>query len=692
MPFDSGHLPSLWIYTDDDYRAARNGGTWNATKSTVALLPGKKYYWEILEDGTGAYSMHGIADDAWSGAGQYVGQTSTSYGIYSGTGNKITANSFSACGVAWGAGDTVRFAFDPEYDANGGALWIGNADGWFDGDPATSTDPSFTNIPTDTSTFLAWVSCREAYCAAVIGELLEQLVYMVPDGFESIAGVSTAKLETSISLVVSSLVEQSIKFDLPMATAVEQLQLLQISPSRKAERALQFLIDTSVLYERALRLPIIGFMGYEAFQGLRISGALQQLEAYRSFKIEDFDRVYLEVFQRFSIYGRLARLVHNAGVHLFISGSPVPFASGTGGDQGGAYFKSYEFTAPLTDLIRSLPDPDKSVPSAHIAWASEIVTGTGTEIVFDRTIELIFDAITYSRVTDQGSRHTAETVTLRCVSPTAALGYLDGNLGAAPITASWPAWTMASEVLQEIFPGSLAYDLQIDDFPIGQLKVDGLYPNEIIPLIFLRTIIHTTDDGTLIIRNEPGTRGTMTPTHDIGPQDFEKSAIESDDQGQYRPNLIRVSNFQEATSADSLRAPEIAVDEDDPRKAVVYAYPVPWRQVWLRSSHIAHAGHSLTQAGLPETVEAGDGAGEQLEFKNGIANTAYPITGGLISVDYGNNMSLGIVTPAEDGTLTAAISSRSLATVKYKIKRYKFEVADYDEHSLQLWFVDEDDL
>lgn len=494
--------------------------------------------------------------------------------------------------------------------------------------------------------------------------------------------------EKSIALFITSVVEQYKSIDLPIANALEQTGQFRIALSRRAERALNLLIDISTLYERALRLPITGYIGREAFQQLRISGALAQLEQYKEFTIEDFDRVYCEAFQRFSIYAGLAGLVKETGIALSINGSPVPFETGAGGDSEGVYFKAYEFTTDYSDLIKSLPDPTKSRPSAQIAWASEIKTEGGSQIVFNWVIELILDSITVSRVTDQGTKHTSETATIRLVSPTAALGWLDGNLGAAPITASWSSGTMATTILDDIFPDSLTYDLQLDDFPIGQqLDVKDLYPNEIIPLFCIECVIHTANDGTLIIRNRPDVRGTVIPVHDLSPSDYEMSAVDSDDQGQYRPNVIRVANYQEADSSQSLQAPEIVADENDSRKALVYAYPVPVRQVWLRSSHIPHTEYTQTE-GFTETIETT----EQVEFLDGQASTSRPVTGGFDSIDYGSNANLGTVTPNEDGTLTATIKSRSLATVTYSTKRYRFQIADYDEHDLQLWFVDEEDL
>jgi hypothetical protein len=517
-------------------------------------------------------------------------------------------------------------------------------------------------------------------------------------------------VEKTIGLVISLRTEKSIGLDLPISSNLEQLRQLRVATSRRAERAINLLIDISTLYEKALRLPITGYIGREAFQRLRISGALAQLEQYKDFTIADFDRVYCEAFQRFSIYAGLAGLVKEIGVTLFINGSAIPFETGSGGDREGVYFKVYEFTTPYNDLIRSLPDPTKSRPSAQIAWASEIKTDGGSQIVFDWVIELILDSITVSRVTDQGTKHTSEEATIRLVSPTAALGWLDGNLGAAPITASWPSGTMATTILDDIFPDSLTYDLQLDDFPIGQqIDANELYPNEIIPLFCIECVIHTANDGTMIIRNRPEVRGAVTPVHDISHSDYEMSAVDSDDQGQYRPNVIRIANFQEANSSQTLPAPEIVVDEDDQRKAVIYAYPVPFRQVWLRTSRIPSTGFT-TNSGLSQTIQAGDGQGELVEFLEGKATASRPITGGFDSIDYGSNADLGTVTPNEDGTITSAINSRSLAVAKYSTKRYAFDISlagaissvsggdgtttvqDDLGNSIQLWFVDQEDL
>jgi hypothetical protein len=171
-------------------------------------------------------------------------------------------------------------------------------------------------------------------------------------------------------------------------------------------------------------------------------------------------------------------------------------------------------------------------------------------------------------------------------------------------------------------------------------------------------------------------------------QEYEISISDADDQGQYRPNNVRVSNYQTADSSTSLSSPEIVPDEQDYRKAAVYGYPVPFRQIWLQTSHTPHTNFS-TATGISEIIETTE---YNVEFIEGKALVSKPITGGLINYDFGENSDLGVVIPNEDGSLTATIYSSSIATVTYSTIRYKFQIADYNEHSIQCWFIDEEIL
>ena len=91
------------------------GASAGISKGTIGISSGK-WYWEVtLLSGTTAV---GIADITSSRTQSYVGQTSTSYGYYSGTGSKYN----NATGVAYGATYTTNDVIGVALDMDAGTL------------------------------------------------------------------------------------------------------------------------------------------------------------------------------------------------------------------------------------------------------------------------------------------------------------------------------------------------------------------------------------------------------------------------------------------------------------------------------------------------------------------------------------------------------------------------------------------
>ena len=91
------------------------GASAGISKGTIGISSGK-WYWEVtLLSGTTAV---GIADITSSRTQNYVGQTSTSYGYYSGTGSKYN----NATGVAYGATYTTNDVIGVALDMDAGTL------------------------------------------------------------------------------------------------------------------------------------------------------------------------------------------------------------------------------------------------------------------------------------------------------------------------------------------------------------------------------------------------------------------------------------------------------------------------------------------------------------------------------------------------------------------------------------------
>jgi hypothetical protein len=469
---------------------------------------------------------------------------------------------------------------------------------------------------------------------------------------------------------------------------------IQVRKATPAEKSYEIYVDAAARLEKAAQLSVIATMGFEQFAALSVNGTLAAFEQFTTLSVEARERMVFETYQRLAVLGEVDTSIFEQSVGLVIDNSIVDFISFA--EQGGLYYRQFDvqvnvhpdtFPPRNVQLIRSLP----LYASASLVLQSTLILPTGPVQGQPRIIGLMYDGVQEEGRTlqknEDGKAVEVITATLRLVSPTAGLGYLKGDSGSQRFTKSWPSGTMASEIMDELFAGSgLSYDLRIDDFPIGQqLAVENKFPFEIWPLLFIRERIRTGDDGdTLIIAPVlpclPAALPTQPLDHDLDPGEYMVQSTTADDGGQIRCTMIRVANYQDADAgAAELAAPELG-EADSSGMTTVYGWPVPWRKVWLRGCHLPHDGYELRAEGVAEEIELE----ETISFDNGIGRTQRPIYA-LLSVDWAGNISLGAVTPSEDGTLTAATAGKSVAVVRYKTRRYKFLYRDDQQHKMSFW-------
>jgi len=138
-----------WNPVDTTARYLTNGNLSNTAGSgnygirgTIAVSSGL-WYWEFSVDQTSPTNHHGVWSVTEYMGSNYIGQTAGSWGMYDSNGNKRNNGSFLSYGSAFNQGDIGMVALD----MNNGYIYWGKNGVWFNsGNPATQTNPGFTNL------------------------------------------------------------------------------------------------------------------------------------------------------------------------------------------------------------------------------------------------------------------------------------------------------------------------------------------------------------------------------------------------------------------------------------------------------------------------------------------------------------------------------------------------------------------
>ena len=232
---------------------------------------------------------------------------------------------------------------------------------------------------------------------------------------------------------------------------------------------------------------------------------------------------------------------------------------------------------------------------------------------------------------------------------------------AMPITRSWPATTLASTIAADLIaPLSdiLTLDFRLEDWlqPGGTFFVTDESPLEGLRKLaaIVGGILQTSPGNALILRpadpTPPASWATTAPAWTI-----EDSGLFSDAESEAesnRYNVITVTNQGESNSSTRFEVEDIS----EYRKRV-RGYRVPWQDFALGTS-----------GGSWVTIEDGGVVEEQavdelVEFIDGASSALKPIYSQVAAVWL--QASLGTITAAEDGSLTAAVVGNSLAKITY---------------------------
>jgi len=656
VPFNSTFSITYWGYTLDDYRAQRTGssGTWYATKSTIPLVSGKKYYWEILEDGTSDYSFHGIEIDSWPGLGQYVGQTATGYGIYSNNGQKINNNSFSACGNAWNIGEITRFAFDPDYDVNGGALWIGDETGWFEGDPATGVNPSFTNIDTTTYTYRAWVSGRYAFCAMQIAEKLSQLLYAVPAGFEPLAGWDPVLVQKIFRVLHGDLLQRTFRAKHGPAPQIIKIfrSLCGSFPVRVKtfrvvhDQARSFVRIFRAVHQQSTLVQKIFRVVYQQKDG-------DLIKVIRIVHGTKAGEAVLKVFR--AIHGLVADSFRSDtfDVSLRVGNQPV---------------LSWSAATLSTDEGRFVWEAEISV---HQQWDAETLLGQYDPVVYRRYgTDYHLIVIGRARGIKVSDNSYEDGWTVLAFSPAFRLT----SAMAVPVTKTWPRGTAAKAIVQELCnEKSITLDWQAPEYVLAELVADKQAPIDIIRTVcnVIGVLPQSAPSGALIIRKETP---VMPDSKAVPDATFAALSIvelsEQSDDPTILYNAIQVSDSTEPGD-DTGGLQHIETDRTDGGKDI-QAWSEPWAEVSLRVN--SASGETTLSSGKLVVADYldNDGEPEWVQFVDGKSTAARPVYQGFSMVDFRGDDPGTITWRPDSKELVASSGGEYYVQIAYKWRYYEF--------------------
>jgi len=256
---------------------------------------------------------------------------------------------------------------------------------------------------------------------------------------------------------------------------------------------------------------------------------------------------------------------------------------------------------------------------------------------------------------------------------------------ALPVTMSWDAPTMASNIAADLIAGMedvVSIDFQLEDWlqPGGTFFVTDQSPLEGLRSLaaLVGGIIQTAPDNGIVLRMAdqiaPAAWNTASPSWTI--EDSGVFADSETEQATNQYNVITVTNQGQSSDSTSFEVEEITA-----YRKTVKGYRVPWTDFALATS--GGSWVTIDDLGvIEEQVE------EDVEFVDGAGSAAHPIYS-AVSVIWQED-SMGAVTGAEDGTLTAAVAGCSRATITYTTKYHAWIGASNRDETVQFYQVEID--
>jgi hypothetical protein len=294
-------------------------------------------------------------------------------------------------------------------------------------------------------------------------------------------------------------------------------------------------------------------------------------------------------------------------------------------------------------------------------------------------IEIEYNGETYNFVVDEVPRRSRSLGKTNYIVSGASKAVLMDEPFADLITTEYAAST-AEEIAQDICDEyGVTLDWQILNWPIGANK---LYANDETPISVIKklaasvgAILQSDADGTLIVmRKYPVDIDKLSDATPDAYMTDQANFYSVEESYSERPGYNRYLIGDESTSDATYTLEQEDVNET---QKTIKGYIVPF----------VATGVSLLDSGGTWVNTQAEGIQtesitETVEFVNGQGTTSKPIYSAP-SVSW-KQTSLGAVSYLEDGTLTAATASESLAEITYTTKYHKWLVTDPNIEELQL--------
>lgn len=300
--------------------------------------------------------------------------------------------------------------------------------------------------------------------------------------------------------------------------------------------------------------------------------------------------------------------------------------------------------------------------------------------LFNKTFALTVDSRNRSRSIDDSGNYEVRC-TISALSP---LCWYD-TPRTENISVTFDTPSMASSIVTQIL-GSVTWNMIDWMIPAYRLAVEDASPLSVAKQVVEAAggLIESQPDGSIVCRHKwpvaADIIGSATPDYTFGDADLFE--ISEDLGNNDLTDKVRICDA-EASYQDSL---EFVVDETDPLKGIIYAYPSPWRDhLYITSSRNSPPLWLSSDSIDTKTVT------EQLEFTNGTATTSKPIM--TLSTIVWQDSDLGSVTFTPYTTqLTAGMGTTfgySIAHVTYSYKFMKANVQSDVYEDAQLLLVEQ---
>lgn len=615
---------SNYTITNGDLSAERtsNGGVWDNER----ILP-------LIEDGSGVKSIDILIDDEQTyiivgikrydtSTSGYVGGGPNDYGYASHNGYKFNNSSSTPYGATYDTGDTITI----EYDSDSGTVKFYKND--------IDQGVAFSGITGD-------------YYFSISIYNLSGALSIVPSAIIQVF----MSFEQSFNTIIS------LQFDQKISTAARlYYQFSQIlATARRLNLPHDQVFDTAIplhlQHEQVFRgMMQVALSFTQIFRGY---GAPVALEFIQNWASHDYNLAFLPFVQL--IGAQLDTVIQEIQFSVTIAGARVGVTD--------CQFDRDDFCQIATLTLADKRDYDNKQVLDNV-----VITVCGEQFI------LIIVDKPYDEQIQQGRVEYGYII--ECASITCQLSEgINDIVRATRITASFPAGTMASVILNTITDGICSYSLNVTDFQTGGYEFDDVSRIDALRQVFPQDygwVIETNGDGVLQISawEVPDMGGSGQKT-----LQFKEKQLTPHESILY--TQVSLKNYNQGDGQTGLT---LEVVDNGDGTGTIYGYSVPWTESFsIFDSEDSSTPSLLITGGSVEEVEVEDADVEFVDYAASLSKPCYsdPV------IDWGDNDSLSTVTYTESGALSTAIEPGYSVAVKvsYTTRR---KVWNYDNRKVDV--------